>query len=291
MANKRILVTGAAGQLGQAVMDVFASDFEILGTDVLIPEGHKDIHLMDISNPESIAAVLKEFNPDVVLNLAAMTNVDGCEREPEKAQLLNCTAVRYLRDAFDGKLVHISTDYVFDGNYGPYNETDHTNPINVYGRTKKESEDLVAGSPKPYLIIRTNVVFDYTETQASFAKWVVDSLREGKNIRVVDDQWNNPTWTVDLAQKIAVLIQVNASGCVHYGGADYLNRYRFAQKIANRFKLDVSLISRIKTSDLKQDAPRPLRGGLFTEYIQMEYGLIPLPIHLALDSIAKRMGQ
>jgi len=291
MTAERILITGAAGQLGQAVMDVFSPIFTVLGTDVNLPGGNSNLTYMDITDPASIQAVLSEFSPTCILNLAAMTDVDGCERKPDLARLINRDSVHYLRTLFSGKIVHISTDYVFDGADGPYGEDDPVNPLSVYGQTKLESEAILQDSDKPALIIRTNVVFDYTRTQASFVKWVVDSLIRKEKIRVVDDQWNNPTWTVDLAEKCSALIQLGAEGLYHYGGGDYLNRYQFACKIADHFQLDASLITRIKTSELSQLAPRPLKGGLKTDLICKKFNVTPLPLDAALESIVKRTRQ
>ncbi len=288
MTAERILITGAAGQLGQAVMDLFSPIFTVLGTDVNLPGGNSNLTYMDITDPASIQAVLSEFSPTCILNLAAMTDVDGCERKPDLARLINRDSVHHLRTLFSGKIVHISTDYVFDGEEGPYGENDPVNPLSVYGQTKLESEAILQDSDKPALIIRTNVVFDYTRTQASFVKWVVDSLIRKEKIRVVDDQWNNPTWTVDLAEKCSALIQWGAEGLYHYGGGDYLNRYQFACKIADHFQLDASLITRIKTSELSQLAPRPLKGGLKTDLICKKFNVTPLPLDAALESIVKR---
>ncbi|NOZ75933.1 MAG: SDR family oxidoreductase [FCB group bacterium] len=291
MTAKRILVTGAAGQLGQAVRDVRSPEADFIFTDVVIPpELTPTTEVMDITDRKSIGNILDETQPDCILNLAAMTDVDGCELKPELANRINVESVKNLRELFSGLIVHISTDYVFDGLAGPYHEDDPVHPLSVYGQTKRDSELVLQNAGGPFCIIRTNVVFDYTRTRASFVKWVVDSLKAGQPIRVVDDQWNNPTWTVDLAEKLLVLIQRDAHGLYHYGGADYLNRYQFSHRIADKFHLDKALISRISTSELNQAAPRPLKGGLHTDTICRKFNFAPLPLNEALDAIKQRLG-
>lgn len=290
MTAKRVLITGAAGQLGQAVREILSAELELILTDIMIPPDLSAvIQPLDITDRAAVRRLITEMRPDGILNLAAMTDVDRCERHPRQAKKINCESVAVLRESFAGLIIHISTDYVFDGQAGPYQEDDPVHPLSVYGRTKRESELVLEDSGLPYLILRTNVVFDYTRTRASFVKWVVDSLREGKPIRVVDDQWNNPTWTHDLAEKLRGLILAEARGLYHYGGGDYLNRFRFAHLIAERFRLDKTLIQRIKTRELNQPAPRPLKGGLRTEKICRNFGFSPFPLGEALELIQQRI--
>ena len=184
-----------------------------------------------------------------------MTDVDGCERDPEMAFDVNVRGTENLLDNFSGRFIYISTDYVFDGNNGPYKEKDEVNPISVYGRTKLYAEDLVQQSNANWVILRSNVVFSFQErTKASFMDWVVDSLKNRQLITVVDDQWNNPTWTVDLARIISRIIDNEIQGLYHYGGRDLLNRFAFAEMIAETFKLDRTLICLLYTSPSPRDA-------------------------------------
>ncbi len=288
---KSILVTGANGQLGQAVSERLSDCFRLILTDIsVLDKDQSNIRIMDITNDESVSRMIQNVQPDVLLHLASVTNVDQCDADPEFAQKVNLDGTKILLKHFSGKFVFISTDYVFDGTSGPYAESDDLSPINEYGRTKLLAEKAVMESDKANCIIRTNVVFDYTKnTQASFVKWVVDSLRAGKPIRVVNDQWNNPTWTIELAEAIVSLIEGNFSGLWHYGGADYINRLDFAKKIANIFNLDASLISPITTKELNQKAPRPLKGGLVTKQIESA-GIRPYSLEKSLKEIYKRIN-
>ncbi len=287
---KNILITGASGQLGSAVSKLFIGSYDILLTDFVLPkDGKSPFEKMDITDEISVRKIVKKFQPDIILHLAAMTDVDGCELNPEKANNINVDGTKHLLKHFDGKFVFISTDYVFDGNSGPYSEDDRTNPINEYGRSKLLAENIVKDSGNPWLIVRTNVVFNYTEnTQASFVKWVVDSLRNDIPIRVVNDQWNNPTWTVALASALIEMIEKDFSGVWNYGGAEYMHRLEFAKEIAEVFKLNKALISPCRTQELNQPAPRPLKGGFSIEMIK-HAGIEPYPLRRSLEEIHKKM--
>lgn len=288
---RRVLVTGAFGQVGRALLERLSSSYEVLASDRSL-SAHRSPEQaaipLDITDPAAVGEVLEAFQPEVTVNLAALTDVDGCERNPRAATLTNVGGVQNLVEAFQGKLIHLSSDYVFNGSSGPYSEEDPTDPINHYGRTKLESEAVVQAGMEHYIILRSNVIFSYSRsTQASFLNWVVDSLQQGRQIRVVDDQWNNPTWTVALAEVIENLIDREEVGLYHYGGAEVLNRYDFARRIATTFDLDERLILPVATADLNQAAPRPLRAGLKTERIQGELGVRPYLLEDCLRSIRK----
>ena len=286
----RILITGASGQLGSAVTKLFIGSYDILLTDFVFPkDGKSRFEKMDITDENSVRKTIKKFQPDIILHLAAMTDVDGCELNPQKANDVNVRGTKNLLEHFDGKFVFISTDYVFDGNSGPYSEADTPNPINEYGRSKLLAENIVMDSGNPWLIVRTNVVYDYTEnTQASFVKWVVDSLRNDIPILVVNDQWNNPTWTVALASALIEMIEKDFLGVWNYGGAEYIHRLEFAKEIAKVFELNKALISPCRTQELNQPAPRPLKGGLSTKKIK-HAGIEPYLLRKSLEEIRKKM--
>ena len=280
------MITGAFGQLGTSLRNIL-SDQSILAAGKMIPVEEKDgCTELDITELNQVREVIASFQPDVIVHLAAMTDVDGCELNPELAFDVNVRGTENLLDNFSGRFIYISTDYVFDGNNGPYKEKDEVNPISVYGRTKLYGEDLVQQSNVNWVILRANVVFSFQErTKASFMDWVVDSLKNRQSITVVDDQWNNPTWTVDLARIISRIIDHEIHGLYHYGGRDLLNRFAFAEMIAETFKLDRTLIEPIDTASLKQLAKRPLKSGLCTEKIEIDLSVEALPLRKALNEI------
>ena len=260
--------------------------YNVLGT------GRKYIDLCpfkkgDITNRKFIKQTIDDYNPDAILHFAAMTGVDECEQNPSEAEGVNTASVEQILNEFSGYFIFISTDYVFDGKDGPYSEKEKTNPINVYGKTKLDAESIIHSHNQKWLILRTNVLFDYSElTTASFVNWVVSSLRNRKTISVVLDQYNNPIWTDHLAQIIDSLIEIDATGLYHLGGIEYISRYDFALMIAKKFKLDHNLISPITTKALNQIALRPLKGGLKTEKIRDNFGIIPPSIDEALSAIS-----
>ena len=291
--KKKVLVTGAFGQLGNAVLKKF-QDTDMLATDLFIPEfssGSYSSEILDVTKPEGVQNIVNRFQPDVVLNLAAMTDVDGCEINPEVAEKINSESVLNFLDVFDGVFIHISTDYVFNGKTGPYDEEDVPDPINMYGKTKLSSEKYVMKYPNPWCIVRTNVVFDYAKnSDASFVKWVIDSLQNERQIQVVHDQWNNPTWTDALADALRIIVDKEATGLFHYGGAEQINRLEFAQTISKVFNLDDSLIKPITTESLEQIAPRPLKCGLKTHLIKSKLQVTTLPLEVSLKHIKSKLS-
>jgi len=280
LPEKRILVTGANGMLGENCVRLLMSEGVLLATDLhpqLITSMPVNYRPLNITVTDEVHAVLTEFRPDWVVNCAAYTGVDGSENHREKAWEVNVTGVRNIIDnllTLGGQIIQISTDYVFDGQSGPYDENAAVNPINYYGQTKLASEHLIVESGLPYVILRTNVLFgNATNPSASFVHWVVTRLTRHEFITVVTDQYGNPTWTNGLAEAIRQVIRDGKTGLFNYGGADYVNRYDFALQIADIYQLERGYIKPITTRELNQKAPRPLRAGLVCEKIKNTYGL------------------
>ena len=283
-----ILITGASGQLGMSLKRIFNSKYEIISTTGNNNPTGSSMHL-DVTNPMLFKEVMETTNPDLVINLAALTNVDLCEKNPELAYSINIGGMDNLVNAFKGPIIHVSTDYVFDGEDGPYKEEDTTNPLNVYGLSKLESEKLLLDHSENSLVIRSNVLYDYSsKSEASFLNWVVDSLTQEKEINVVEDQWNNPTWTGSLAVVIDRAIDTQLTGLVHWGDGDLVSRFDFANKIADVFNLKKSLIKPILTSELNQTAKRPLKSGLKSDYAQNILNLEPPTIKECLETIVEQ---
>ena len=283
-----ILITGASGQLGMSLKRIFNSKYEIISTTGNNNPTGSSMYL-DVTNPMLFKEVMETTNPDLVINLAALTNVDLCEKNPELAYSINIGGMDNLVNAFKGPIIHVSTDYVFDGEDGPYKEEDTTNPLNVYGLSKLESEKLLLDHTENSLVIRSNVLYDYSsKSEASFLNWVVDSLTQEKEISVVEDQWNNPTWTGSLAVVIARAIDTQVTGLLHWGDGDLVSRFDFANKIADVFNLKKSLIKPILTSELNQTAKRPLKSGLTSDYAQNILNLEPPTIKECLETIAEQ---
>ena len=286
---KKILITGSTGQLGNSLGKVFKSRYDLVSTSRTKPNKNTN-HFLDITNSLLVKDMVSAISPDIIINLAALTNVDLCESNPDLAHAINFQGVKNLVNVFKGPIIHLSTDYVFDGKLGQYKENDITNPINVYGVTKYKAEKILLEKSKESLVIRTNVLYDYqSKAKSSFLNWVVDSLKRGEKIKVVDDQFNNPTWTDSISVVIDRAIKADLNGLIHWGDFDWISRYDFANKIADKFSLQSNLIEPIKTEELNQVAPRPLNGGLDTTLAQDLLRLEPPQIDDCLNQIIENL--
>jgi len=281
----RVLITGCHGLLGQKVLKVFlkSTSAEILATakepKTFLDLKGFDYTMLDITNRSDVKNLVVYFNPDVIVNTAAYTNVDGCELNRELAWRVNVEGVRNLVHSarrVDAKLIHISTDYIFDGKNGPYDENAIPNPINYYGRTKLASENEIKIGGIRFAILRTNVLYGFGKNvKSNFALWLYNKLSSGEKIKVVTDQIGNPTYVDDLAFAILKVVEFDKEGIYNVGGKDFVSRYDFALKLAEIFSFDHELIIPVKTSELNQVAPRPLKSGLITLKAEAELGLKP----------------
>ena len=285
----RVLITGAFGQLGHALQSILSkkSNYELICTGRKVKKGQEGISL-DIRNQVALKELINTTAPDVIINLAAMTNVDACELNPKLAGEINVAGLEHICDSFKGKIIHLSTDYVFDGTSGPYKEDDPLNPISIYGKTKLASEHILLEKNIKNLVIRGNVLYDYSpNTSASFLNWVVFSLKSNQEIKVVEDQFNNPTWTRSMSDIIELSIKNDLEGIIHWGDSVHISRFEFAKLIAKKFSLNESLIKPVLTSELNQPARRPLQSGLSTEKLVKMLDIIPPSIDDCLDEIIK----
>lgn len=279
---KRVLITGANGLLGQKLTACFAQDsnIDLLTSSRQAESKSKDYSFgyiqLDITDTKSVKELIWNFEPDYIINSGAYTNVDGCEREKELSWRINVTGVENLVNAarlVGSKIVHVSTDYIFDGQKGPYDEHATPHPLSYYGRGKLASENVLRSSGKHWSIIRTMVVYGVAnELNNNFATWLVQELSKGNKVTIVDDQIGNTTLADDLANGIYLLVKKGKKGIYNMAGSDIISRYDFAVALAKAFNFDTSLISPIKTKDLNQLAPRPLNSGLITLKAESELG-------------------
>lgn len=267
MARCRLLITGAGGLVGTELADLagrppWSGSIEVIA---LLRSA------LDVTDPSAVAEALAARRPDVVVNCAAYTRVDDAEREAAAAMALNGTAPGRMAAACavrGVRLVHLSTDYVFDGRKrSPYLESDPTGPLSAYGRSKLAGEQAVveafaaAGLPDAWLIVRTQWL--YGRVGPAFVKSVLARAGQGLGLRVVDDQWGAPTWGRDLAEALLALIEVGASGIVHVANAGVANWFEVAQAalqargLAGRVALEP-----VPTAAFPRPAARPAYGVL-----------------------------
>ena len=267
-----ILLTGASGLLGHKILERLVGRREKIialynKNPLTIYSDNLSIVRMDISNTIELEDLIMKTKPGVIIHTAALTNVDLCEVDKEKAWRINVEATRSIvRAAKVAKsyIVYVSTDYVFDGEKGLYTEKDLPNPINYYGLTKLIGEELVRSSNLLYMIIRPSAIYGIGGSKKSFAEYVIEKLSKGEEIYAVIDQYVSPTLNTLLANAIIEIIDMKPMGILHIAG-ERMNRYEFALKIAETFNLPKEKIHRATMKDMKHwKARRPKDSSLNT---------------------------
>ena len=255
------------GLLGSRIVEIASNEFEIINTYNKNPVDLQSTvsHQLDITNQKLTFRLIKKLNPEYIIHTAAHTSVDYCEVHRSEAYSVNVTGTRNVVEAsgeIGAKLVYISTDYVFDGAKGMYREGDVTNPINYYGKTKLEGEDVVKTICDDWIIARTSVLYGWNPAKPNFVTWALDELMAGNRIRIVSDQFNSPTLADNLADMIIKLIRRDENGVFHTSGGERISRYDFAIRIAEIFDLNSELIEPITSDQLNWTAKRPADSSL-----------------------------
>lgn len=296
----RILVTGSNGLLGQKLTALLQGDMSIdlIATArgksaVRITRG--EYHPMDITNSENIESVLRLTKPDVIINTAAMTQVDDCETQRDACWKANVTAVENLVrccHALHIHLVHVSTDFIFDGTFGPLDENAVPNPVNFYGESKLAAEKVIQESGISWSILRTVLVFGITNdmSRSNIVLWVKNSLEQNKTIQVVNDQWRTPTLAEDLAMGCYLAAKKKAKGIYNISGKDFLSPYDIAIRTADFFKLDKSLIKSTDSTRFVQPAKRPPKTGFIIDKARKELEYEPRSFDEGLAILATQIG-
>jgi dTDP-4-dehydrorhamnose reductase len=274
----KVLVAGCDGLLGRNLLETAGPAREAIGLarhpEPALPHLLSAYHALDIAEPATWDFVRREIRPDLIVNAAAYTDVEGCERDPALCDRVNRDAVG-LMAATGVPVVQISTDYVFDGAAGPYSEDAPVRPLNHYGRAKLESEAFVLAHPRG-LVLRTLWVWGQGKgAKKSFTEFVRETLAAGKPLKAVTDQWGNPTSARDLALAVWALVDGGRSGLYHVAGAEWMSRHDWAVKVAEFHGLDASLVVPASSADLRQDAARPLRSGLRCDKLARDTGFRP----------------
>lgn len=280
---RRILITGCHGLLGQKLVELLDREFcELHGIDVhsasYFPTRRAyTYHQLDLTNRSETIELVQRIQPSAIVNTAAITNVDACEYEREACWKINTTAVQSLVKAArlaGSRLVQLSSDYVFDGEAGPYSEFDRPNPISYYGKSKHASENAVLGGGIDGVIVRTVVLYGHgRKLKPSFVSWLVERLRARRDVKIVTDQISNTTLVDDLAAAIRRILELGRTGIYHVAGREILSRFEFAMKVAKVYRLSDVYIQPTLTTLLGQKAPRPLQSGLVVDKAQDDLGL------------------
>jgi len=282
----RILVTGSNGLLGTKLLQRLLADpgHQPLGADHTDRSngylGEAPFWRLDVADAANVEQVIGEARPDAVIHAAAFTNVDACERERDLAQAINTDGAANVARACAAhtvRLVHLSTEYVFDGQAGPYRETDPVHPLGWYAQTKEAGERAVVAAGGNWAIARTTIIYGYAaHRRPDFVRWLIGHLSSGKRAPIVHDQIGSPTLADNLAQMVLALATSDVGGIFNTVGADVLSRLAFAHQIADTFALDASLIDPITTAQLGQPAPRPLKAGLLMDHFRASFPDVPV---------------
>lgn len=287
----RIAITGANGLVGAAAVALLHPTHDVLAIGrgaCRLPPGRFGWAGADLAAAGEVGAALLAFRPDAVLHCGAMTDVDACERLPDLAQAVNVRAtgeVAAACRALGARLVALSTDYVFDGEAGPYGEEDRPDPRGVYARTKWLGERAALAGAEDVVVARVAVVYSGRPgAKPTFATSVVERLRRGEPVRAFADQFVSPTLARNAAEMTAELLTHPYRGVLHTAGATVVDRVAFARAIAERFGLPAAGIVPVRLADAGLAAPRPRHAGLRVDRAGTILTARPLRLAEALDA-------
>jgi dTDP-4-dehydrorhamnose reductase len=283
----RILITGSNGLLGQKLVAALRNDPQVhliatsRGEDRTPTQGGYLYLPLDCTDEAAVHRAFDEAHPDVVIHTAAMTNVDACELDPQNCRLQNVTVVEHLVKAaqhVDSHVIHLSTDFIFDGTSGPYREDDAPAPLSIYGQSKLDAERVVMNAGlKKWAIARTIIVYGIAEglSRSNVVLWAKSALEKGQPIKVVDDQWRMPTLAEDLADGCIRIAKQGAVGIFNLSGPDGMSILELVQRVGRFFDLDPSVITPVTSASLAQPAMRPPRTGFVLDKARKELGYAP----------------
>ena len=296
----KVIITGSNGLLGQKLLHKLREDdsVELVATSIGVnrvteKEGYKYVSL-DITNENAVKKVMISENPQVIINTAAMTNVDVCEDQQEKCDDLNVNAVKYLSEIsveINAHLIHISTDFIFDGKNGPYLENDIPNPISYYGLSKLKSETVLLESECKWTVLRTILVFGVAEylSKENIVLWAKAALEKGNPLNIIDDQLRSPTLAEDLADACILSFKKKKFGVYNVSGKDIMSIYEMVERIAKHYNYSTDNLNRISSVTLNQKAERPPKTGFILDKSVRELGYNPHSFEESLEIIDKQL--
>ncbi len=285
----KVLITGGTGRIGRYILLHQPSnvDVELLLSPVSQQLPGYSWYRTDITNYDKTVMAITCAKPDVIIHLAAFSDVDRCEIDPDIANKINSdgtgNVAKSCREC-GAKMVLLSTDYVFDGISGPYSENDVPNPINVYGHSKLESENAALTYVDDLLIIRISVPFGkrIEDTDHNFISWLIEQLQAGNSVHIADDQFTTPSYLEEFSRVLWTLVQKDLSDIYHYGTSDRLSRYEMALHVCQIMGFSDELVYPVKTSDLDFAAKRPLESGFITDKVHDILNMPPISFNNAL---------
>lgn len=284
--KRKLLITGSNGLLGQKLVNQLKNHehFDLVATSrgenrISEKNGYRYFNL-DITDQSQVEKVFGQVQPDVVIHTAAMTNVDQCESEKEMCLALNVEAVKYLVKAAEksnSHFIHLSTDFIFDGKDGPYDEKAEPNPLSFYGQSKLDSEKIVQDSKLKWSIVRTIIVYGIVEdmSRTNIVLWAKSALEKKQKLSIVNDQYRTPVLAEDLASGCISIAEKGAEGIFNMGGKDFMSIVELVRRVADYYNLDKSYIEETSSSNLNQAAKRPPKTGLIIDKAKKEVNYNP----------------
>jgi dTDP-4-dehydrorhamnose reductase len=289
----KVLIIGISGLLGSRAYETGKNKYEIYGTYNKHEIKNGNFFKLDVTKINDVFKVFEKIKPDLVIDTHSITNVDHCETNKEDAWEINVCGTRNVAEAcktFGSKIIFLSTDYVFDGKKSEYGEKDKINPLNYYAKTKAIAEKILEILDTDYIIARTAVLYGKDGYgKKTFVSWVLENIKAGKEIKIVIDQFSNPTFVDNLAEILFKLYEKDAHGLFHIVGGECLSRYEFALKIAEIFSLNKKLIKQITSPELNQVAIRPRKLNLMTNKLERLIGEKPIGVEEGLKTLKKQL--
>ncbi len=300
MDKKRILITGSNGFLGQKLTDICVSKNAYVICCTSQSENRNpnqdgyQFQKLDLLDFNGLQQLIEAFKPSHIIHTAAMTSVEACEAQPQLCEQLNITVVDFLGKCCAEQNIHLtflSTDFVFDGTDGPYDELALPNPKNAYGASKLAAEEKLLESNAAFAIIRTILVYGVIadKNRSNLVLWAKNKLSQGESIRVVDDQWRMPTWVDDLATACLLAVEKHATGIFHISGEEMYSIIEAVYEVADFWQLDPQLISSVHASELGQAENRPQKTGFILDKSKRILGYNPTPFRTSLVTIQQQI--
>jgi dTDP-4-dehydrorhamnose reductase len=282
----KLLIIGSTGLVGSKVASLAAKHgFEAHNTQHIRKSPFPGFVELDITDRGATMGLVEKIRPHVIVNTAAVTNVDFCETHKEVAQSVNVDGVKNLADAAQktrSRFIQVSTDYVFDGRVGHYEEADTPNPLQYYGKTKLEAEKIVSMLPN-FAIARPSVIYGWAPLPSggesgsskpmNFAMFVLDKLRQRETVKAIRDQYASPTFADNLGETLLRLARAQENGIFHTAGRSCLSRYEFATKLAGTFGFPIGQVEPVYAGEFKQLAERPRNSCLRVEKAGRSLGI------------------
>lgn len=295
-SNIRVLITGSNGFLGQKLTDFILKETAYTLCCTSHSEnrnpnnqGYQFVQL-DLLDSEGLIRLIESFNPTHIVHTAAMTSVEACEQDPINCKKLNVDVVKLLAEECKAKDIHLtflSTDFVFDGKNGPYDELADTAACNAYGQSKLDAEEAMSYSGCRAAILRTILVYGIIAdpNRSNLVLWAKSKLEAQEAIKVASDQWRMPTWVDDLAHACLLCIAKNAEGIFHISSEKMFSVLEAVEELADYWNFDKSLISPIQAAEIGQAENRPRKTGFILDKAIRELGFKPTPFRESLAYI------